>query len=210
MSLFNASEGGTHSGYFIIIAGRSSAGGCIWLQALVGSIRRRCGRCLVTSRHVILDAPVTSDGSQRSTKPPAMCNLGLPCASCRAQLGVTVPNPPLPPPELLAVGREFVYAHVVDAAARPPDNPAWFAEARLNWAENVLRCRSPDKVALVEASTCLPLFLSRPYTSYADADAHPVQRSRTRATPSPHCVASPTPTYTRSSPTSSRPCLHRV
>ena len=36
-----------------------------------------------------------------------------------AQLGVTVPNPPLPPPELLAVGREFVYAHIVDAACVP-------------------------------------------------------------------------------------------
>ena len=44
-------------------------------------------------------------------------------------------------------------AHVVDPAARPPDNPAWFAQARLNWAENMLRVRSPEKTALVQAST---------------------------------------------------------
>jgi acetoacetyl-CoA synthetase len=43
--------------------------------------------------------------------------------------------------------------HVVDNAALPPDNPAWFAQARLNWAENMLRCRSSEKTALVEAST---------------------------------------------------------
>ncbi|EKM59066.1 uncharacterized protein PHACADRAFT_113281 [Phanerochaete carnosa HHB-10118-sp] len=42
--------------------------------------------------------------------------------------------------------------HVVDMAATPPDNPAWFAEARLNWAENMLRCRSPAKTALIEAT----------------------------------------------------------
>ena len=44
-------------------------------------------------------------------------------------------------------------AHVVDPAARPPANPAWFADAALNWAENMLQCRSPDKTALVQAST---------------------------------------------------------
>lgn len=43
-------------------------------------------------------------------------------------------------------------SHVVDTAAAPPHNPTWFAEARLNWAENMLRCRSPAKTALVEAS----------------------------------------------------------
>ena len=44
-------------------------------------------------------------------------------------------------------------AHVVDAAALPPANPPWFADARLNWAENMLRCRAQHKVALIEAST---------------------------------------------------------
>ncbi|KAH9936950.1 acetoacyl-CoA synthetase [Amylocystis lapponica] len=40
--------------------------------------------------------------------------------------------------------------HVVDASARPPANPPWFADARLNYAENMLRCRSADKIALIE------------------------------------------------------------
>lgn len=43
--------------------------------------------------------------------------------------------------------------HVVDRSALPPDNPAWFPEASLNWAENMLRCRSPTQTALIEAST---------------------------------------------------------
>lgn len=42
--------------------------------------------------------------------------------------------------------------HVVDTTALPPANPAWFAQAKINWAENMLRCRSSDKVALIEAS----------------------------------------------------------
>ena len=46
--------------------------------------------------------------------------------------------------------------HVVAKAALPPDNPAWFSEASLNWAENMLRCRSSEKTALVEASTFPP------------------------------------------------------
>lgn len=42
--------------------------------------------------------------------------------------------------------------HVVDREAQPPENPAWFTEAQVNYAENMLRCRSPDKTALVQAS----------------------------------------------------------
>lgn len=38
---------------------------------------------------------------------------------------------------------------VVDSSAMPADNPAWFSDARLNWAENMLRFRSLDKTALV-------------------------------------------------------------
>ncbi|KAI0796637.1 acetoacetate-CoA ligase [Abortiporus biennis] len=41
--------------------------------------------------------------------------------------------------------------HVVDTSALPPANPAWFSHAQLNWAENMLRSRSPDKTALIEA-----------------------------------------------------------
>ncbi|KAH9899837.1 acetoacyl-CoA synthetase [Cubamyces lactineus] len=42
-------------------------------------------------------------------------------------------------------------SHVVDTSASPPENPPWFTEARVNYAENMLRERSPDKTALVQA-----------------------------------------------------------
>ncbi|KII95198.1 hypothetical protein PLICRDRAFT_34037 [Plicaturopsis crispa FD-325 SS-3] len=47
-------------------------------------------------------------------------------------------------------------AHIVDNAALPADNPTWFADARVNWAENMLRCRSADKVALIQATEPTP------------------------------------------------------
>ncbi|KAK7695798.1 hypothetical protein QCA50_000436 [Cerrena zonata] len=50
----------------------------------------------------------------------------------------------------------FKGSHVVDTTALPPDNPPWFAEARLNWAENMLHCRSATKTALIEVSEPLP------------------------------------------------------
>ncbi|KDQ64516.1 hypothetical protein JAAARDRAFT_145328 [Jaapia argillacea MUCL 33604] len=43
-------------------------------------------------------------------------------------------------------------SHVVDNAALPSQNPAWFSEAKLNWAENILRVRSPHKVALIQTT----------------------------------------------------------
>ncbi|OBZ76479.1 Acetoacetyl-CoA synthetase [Grifola frondosa] len=45
----------------------------------------------------------------------------------------------------------FKGAHVVDSAALPPANPPWFSEAKLNYAENMLRCRSSAKIALIQA-----------------------------------------------------------
>lgn len=48
-------------------------------------------------------------------------------------------------------------SHVVDTDAKPADNPAWFTEARLNWAENMLQSRSPHKTALVHASVSYTL-----------------------------------------------------
>ncbi|TDL29505.1 acetoacyl-CoA synthetase [Rickenella mellea] len=42
--------------------------------------------------------------------------------------------------------------HVVDAHATPAANPAWFTDAKVNWAENMLQCRSAEKVALIEAT----------------------------------------------------------
>lgn len=42
--------------------------------------------------------------------------------------------------------------HVVDLSASPPANPPWFSDAKLNWAENMLHCRSPEKIAIIQAS----------------------------------------------------------
>ncbi|KIM46175.1 hypothetical protein M413DRAFT_16904 [Hebeloma cylindrosporum] len=43
-------------------------------------------------------------------------------------------------------------SHVVDNDALPSANPVWFADARVNWAENMLNCRSAIKIALIEAT----------------------------------------------------------
>lgn len=44
--------------------------------------------------------------------------------------------------------------HVVHSKAVPSENPPWFLEAKMNWAENMLRERSADKIALIQASAC--------------------------------------------------------
>ncbi|KAK0453664.1 acetoacetyl-CoA synthetase [Armillaria borealis] len=41
--------------------------------------------------------------------------------------------------------------HVVDPQAKPSDNPLWFSDSKINWAENMLQCRS-DKVAIIQAT----------------------------------------------------------
>ncbi|KAI6047176.1 hypothetical protein EDC04DRAFT_2886989 [Pisolithus marmoratus] len=46
--------------------------------------------------------------------------------------------------------------HVVDNQAVPAANPPWFQEARLNWAENMLSCRSEHKIALIQATEPTP------------------------------------------------------
>lgn len=46
--------------------------------------------------------------------------------------------------------------HVVDESANIADNPPWFCDAKVSWAENMLQCRSSDKVALIQASWCFP------------------------------------------------------
>ncbi len=55
--------------------------------------------------------------------------------------------------------------HVVDAAALPPANPPWFADAKLNWAENMLRCRSSAQSALIEAS--MSFSFRRPFCKHS-------------------------------------------
>lgn len=42
-------------------------------------------------------------------------------------------------------------SHVVDSHATPAGNPAWFSDAKINWAENMLRCRSTH-TALISIS----------------------------------------------------------
>ena len=48
---------------------------------------------------------------------------------------------------------------ILDASASPADNPVWFADAKLNWAENLLRGRV-DKIAIIQAcmSACVLQF----------------------------------------------------
>lgn len=48
------------------------------------------------------------------------------------------------------IGEKGELMHVVDESAAPADNPPWFNGAKLNWAENMLRCRSQEQVALIE------------------------------------------------------------
>ena len=43
----------------------------------------------------------------------------------------------------------------MDRATNPAANPAWFQEAKLNWAENMLHCRSTEKVALIQAGALI-------------------------------------------------------
>lgn len=43
-------------------------------------------------------------------------------------------------------------SHVIDTTASTASNPAWFKDAKLNWAENMLVCRSADKTALIQVS----------------------------------------------------------
>lgn len=40
--------------------------------------------------------------------------------------------------------------HVVDTAATPPQNPSWFSDSTINYAENLLANRSPDTTAIIQ------------------------------------------------------------
>lgn len=44
--------------------------------------------------------------------------------------------------------------HVVDTTATPAKNPGWFSASAVNFAENLLRNRSPDTIAIVQVCTC--------------------------------------------------------
>jgi hypothetical protein len=49
--------------------------------------------------------------------------------------------------------------HIVDTTATPAQNPTWFSDSTLNYAENLLSNRSPDLTAIVQVGT-LFIFLS--------------------------------------------------
>lgn len=53
---------------------------------------------------------------------------------------------------------------VVDAKATPRDNPRWFPNAKLNWAENQLKhaLTHPDDIAIIDTTEHMPEFAPEP------------------------------------------------
>jgi len=53
--------------------------------------------------------------------------------------------------------------HVVDTTATPGENPAWFPDSALNFAENLLSNRSLDTIAIVQVCTLVrpSMYLSK-------------------------------------------------
>ncbi|CAE6454223.1 unnamed protein product [Rhizoctonia solani] len=62
--------------------------------------------------------------------------------------------------------------HVVDRSALPADNPDWFIGSQVNWAENALWCRSPDKVAIIEAVEPIADLAGSPYRQITYAELY--------------------------------------
>ncbi|KAG8708631.1 hypothetical protein FRC09_001129 [Ceratobasidium sp. 395] len=61
---------------------------------------------------------------------------------------------------------------VVNEKALPADNPDWFPGSRVNWAENALWCRSPDKIALIEAVEPTPDLDGPPFRKLTYAELY--------------------------------------
>ncbi|GAB1520069.1 hypothetical protein RhiTH_003142 [Rhizoctonia solani] len=91
--------------------------------------------------------------------------------------------------------------HVIDRSALPADNPEWFIGSQVNWAENALWCRSPDKIAIIEAVEPTPDLASSPlreityaelYTKVADIVSalieHGVNKGDRVASYSSNCI----------------------
>ncbi|CAE6445670.1 unnamed protein product [Rhizoctonia solani] len=91
--------------------------------------------------------------------------------------------------------------HVIDRSALPADNPEWFIGSQANWAENALWCRSPDKIAIIEAVEPTPDLASSPlreityaelYTKVADIVSalieHGVNKGDRVASYSSNCI----------------------
>ncbi|CUA70198.1 acetoacetyl-CoA synthetase [Rhizoctonia solani] len=62
--------------------------------------------------------------------------------------------------------------HVIDRSALPADNPDWFVGSQVNWAENALWCRSPDKIAIIEAVEPLADLASSPFRQITYAELY--------------------------------------
>ncbi|KAG8692015.1 hypothetical protein FRC11_012361 [Ceratobasidium sp. 423] len=62
--------------------------------------------------------------------------------------------------------------HVIDRSALPADNPDWFVDTQVNWAENALWCRSPDKIAIIEAVEPTPDLVSPPFRQVTYAELY--------------------------------------
>ncbi|KAH7343809.1 acetoacetate-CoA ligase [Rhizoctonia solani] len=91
--------------------------------------------------------------------------------------------------------------HVIDRSALPADNPDWFIGSQVNWAENALWCRSPDKIAIIEAVEPTSDLVSSPirkvtyaelYTQVADIVSalieHGVKKGDRVASYSSNCI----------------------
>lgn len=67
--------------------------------------------------------------------------------------------------------------HVIDMNLAPSENVAWFKDAKVNWAENMLQERSPTKLALIQASASAIPFMIKGF-SRANKHAHSRANSR--------------------------------
>ena len=83
--------------------------------------------------------------------------------------------------------------HVVDTTTTPPQNPAWFSDSTLNYAENLLSNRSQDPSAIVQVGT---VFI--PSTHQPLGNELRTQRNQLPRIPSPSLSEYPTHNSTRS------------
>ena len=83
--------------------------------------------------------------------------------------------------------------HVVDTAAAPAENPAWFSDSALNFSENLLSNRCPDTTAIVQVCT---FYHSIPLEALGNQ--LPSQQSQLPRTPILRPSSSPTHSSTHS------------
>jgi acetoacetyl-CoA synthetase len=66
--------------------------------------------------------------------------------------------------------------HVVDTTATPAQNPCWFSDSTINYAENLLANRCPDTTAIVEVGKLFISLPPRPWQS-ASRTAEPTSQN---------------------------------